>query len=419
MKNYIYLLPHVFAMQNETKAIFYNTTNYKTLIKDNSLLKDFFAKLFDFNNYRVVELSKADMQNVDILSLIEDLHKYSIGGIYSSESDTLPVQSVPLMRVRRNIDTLKELDNTGFARGNLLFYINELTIILNNRCTANCEYCSYAYRQIASCTKSVNIDQYIEINIDDVKKLLVCYKQFNIDKINICGGNIFLYNNLPSLLDYLKELSIVTELFLHSANITNDIDFFKKLLNDSNCILNISTDTKHVNMANLVNIVSLIDKSKYKIHFIIEKESEVDLALQFIKNNSLENYSFKPLINQNNYEFFSENVFLDKESILSQSLTYKDIFANREINKQFFGRLFLLPGGDIKSNLSLPAIGNIKRDNLNDLIYTELYNENCWLLTRQKISPCNKCIYQALCPPISNYELYLNRFNLCSVHADA
>jgi len=49
---------------------------------------------------------------------------------------------------------------------------------------------------------------------------------------------------------------------------------------------------------------------------------------------------------------------------------------------------------------------------LKEIVLYELSQTNSWKLTRDKIDPCKNCLFQQLCPPISNYELFFEKYNL-------
>jgi len=59
---------------------------------------------------------------------------------------------------------------------------------------------------------------------------------------------------------------------------------------------------------------------------------------------------------------------------------------------------------------------NVYQDVLLDIIYQMLKNKTGdWFLIRSQVEPCKKCIYNFLCPPVSNYEFVMNSNNLCNV----
>lgn len=79
-----------------------------------------------------------------------------------------------------------------------------------------------------------------------------------------------------------------------------------------------------------------------------------------------------------------------------------------------FGKLNILPNGDVYANMSHPRVGNIFSDSVYEIIEKEIQEGKSWLRIRNQ-PPCNKCIYQWLCPSPSNYEIAIGRPNLCNI----
>lgn len=88
-------------------------------------------------------------------------------------------------------------------------------------------------------------------------------------------------------------------------------------------------------------------------------------------------------------------------------------FSHKLINSNFFGRISILPNGELFTCKNKNSLGNINSDNLKDLLLKEMTEAQNWFLTRSKISPCINCKYNILCPPIGDFELYMNQFNFC------
>lgn len=95
-------------------------------------------------------------------------------------------------------------------------------------------------------------------------------------------------------------------------------------------------------------------------------------------------------------------------------LSMKDFFAKKSFNIYDFGKITVMPNGDIYANVNYPLLGNICTHTIYDIILKELEEGKSWLRIRDQI-PCNTCIYQWLCPSPSNYEILLGRPNLCHV----
>ena len=85
------------------------------------------------------------------------------------------------------------------------------------------------------------------------------------------------------------------------------------------------------------------------------------------------------------------------------------------MNPLNFGKLFILNNGDIYANLNSTKIGIHGKDSISKVLYRELNKKNSWLQTRKNVEPCTNCVFDVLCPPISNYEYVLRKNNLCHI----
>jgi pseudo-rSAM protein len=166
------------------------------------------------------------------------------------------------------------------------------------------------------------------------------------------------------------------------------------------------------------NIINLLKKQNIDYLFRFRVTSDDDLELF---NNSIapkiaeDKYTIEPLYTGNNLDFFEKNVFINESDIFAEPIPQRTIFANSILNSNFFGHIYIDCNGDVKSNPNnKKLLGNIAKETFYQLISNELLHCHSWKKTRTK-SPCNKCLYQFLCPPPSNYEYALRRNNLCHV----
>jgi len=91
-----------------------------------------------------------------------------------------------------------------------------------------------------------------------------------------------------------------------------------------------------------------------------------------------------------------------------------NIFAHQKLNTNFFGSLTIISSGDVYANINRPALGNIVNNSILELIKSELIINTAWRKIRD-VEPCSNCIYQYLCPSPSNYEIILDKSNLCCI----
>ena len=85
------------------------------------------------------------------------------------------------------------------------------------------------------------------------------------------------------------------------------------------------------------------------------------------------------------------------------------------MNTQTFGKLTIMSDGNIYVNANSPKAGNLGGKAIREIVFDEIYNGESWLKTRMEVSPCAGCLYNFLCPPLSNYEHVIGRNNLCHV----
>lgn len=124
-----------------------------------------------------------------------------------------------------------------------------------------------------------------------------------------------------------------------------------------------------------------------------------------------------PYFNGNNIAFFKDFVFNGLEDIIGEPISKKTIFRRQTLNENFFGKLIVLPSGDVYANVNCPPVGNILFDSVAKLVYEEMTNSTAWFMLRNA-GECNDCINRHLCPSISNYELVTGIMNMCYIRGD-
>ena len=137
-------------------------------------------------------------------------------------------------------------------------------------------------------------------------------------------------------------------------------------------------------------------------------------AERLIEQFQIEKYQIRPKYTGDNIIFFEENVFLTKEDILSASMSIKDFFIRQSINLYDFGKISIMPNGDVFANVKYPSLGNIYSHSIYEIIHKEMQEGKSWFRIRNQ-SPCNNCVYQWLCPSPSDLEIAIGRPNLCHV----
>lgn len=149
--------------------------------------------------------------------------------------------------------------------------------------------------------------------------------------------------------------------------------------------------------------------------FTVSSNEEFDNIMGLISQTdiSVENIELKPFYDGSNMDFMSKNIFIDKDDFSDIKLNRKKIYAHQVLNTNDWGKLTILSDGTIYANVLDHPIGCID-DDIRLLVYKEMTEGKSWFRIRDQ-KPCCDCVYQWLCPSPSNYEMVLNKSNLCHI----
>ena len=410
---WLYIEPYVSISIKNGNILLYNCLNGKRLeYSNNSLISNLVKRLKSKNNLLVVKLTKNDIINIEISDFIKKLRKYYIGDIIkSSYSINKPIQLKPILNVQKSVDILKRSPNLNVGR-KMMMYLKDLTIFINGACSLNCSNCKDSYKQFSFCTKFENALN--ELNIIQIKKIIDDFKGTSLQKINITGGNIFNYSKFNELNKLLINYSTLLEYRVHYKNIFANIDKINNLNKGSS--LNILVDTE-INIKILKEVKELVNKKNVnaKFCFIVSSIDDFNKIEKNISKINITDYIIHPYYNKSNLSLFKNNVFITKQDIFEAKPTQNDIFVRQVLNPINFGKLFVKCNGNIYSNLNNPILGNINNVSIYDSVYKEMDKGKSWWKLRTNIKPCNNCLYNLLCPPISNYEYVIGKYNLCNI----
>lgn len=285
---------------------------------------------------------------------------------------------------------------------NLVFSIN---IHVTNLCTSNCKLCNKYYKQFYSCTKYLEGDYISEKSLENI----FSNSYTNLNNINILGGNLSLYTNIDLLFKYLEGYNNICHAYFNIENINSItpqiISFFKEkihLIIDFSKISTYSLDKIHKHLKSFI------------IDFIITDENSYNLAIECISLYKIERFTINPLFH-NNISFFKKYIYINRKDILNKPQSIKKIHNNHLINPFYFGHLNVSPNGDVYGRIGERCLGNVNNKTITQIVYSILdQTDISWFNTRESTS-CSSCVFTDICPPISNYEYEIGKFNLCSI----
>jgi len=405
---WLYIESYVHCAFSNSSVLLYNTLDGNYIESNDKKIIDLIKSVYKKENLGVIRFNGKKLKNNVYKELIIELKIKYIGDLIPIElSKHKPIQLMPVVNLQKDIDKLNEFNKQSIGEG-VLEYLNSISIYINNECAHACSDCAFLFKQ-ANCCKSAEVN--IEFPVSKIKDILDQIKYAPLSFINIIGGNILKYSQINELTRILEERKEIVRFWNHYLNCS--IEEFLIIESFPTEII----ITFPIIENKLQELIHYSNPHKTRYNFYITNLDDYDTTELLIKKYSINSYRIKPIFNSFNYSFFNENVYLNKEDIFASIIEQKRIFANQKLNTNFFGSLIVFQDGEIKANSNTSSIGNIDRISILESIYLELTNNTAWRIIRNK-KPCNKCVYQWLCPSPSGYEQIIGRPNLCNIVSD-
>jgi pseudo-rSAM protein len=403
VKYWLSILPQVYYVQKNCKALLYNTQTGENIHTQNIQVIDLLELMHNKKNLGVIEISQTTYTQIN------DFVKESVLKNICTISEIIdgqpkPIQLMPILNLQRDVEKLQKEEGRSLGEG-VFHYLSDVSIYLNNSCTLNCKDCNNYLKQFFHCSKAEKAEN---IDFDLLKKFLKQLAFTLIRRLAITGGNIFQYSHFSELITFLREEKIRPVFGIHYGN----FDMSKMpLLSDFpiEIFVTFPLEDSFIN-----NIVFLSKQNNAKFIFALTSEDNYSQAESLISKYTLENYAFKPFYNGKNQDFFKDNSYLTKDDIFCDIVPQRIIFAHQKLNTNFFGKIHLFSNGDINAHPLKEVLGNWKEDILVKILEKEMITNSAWRIIRDQ-PPCSDCLYQFLCPSPSDYEWVMKRNNLCNV----
>ncbi len=411
-KKYLTIESYVYITSTDNKILYYNTLNGRMLEYENSgKIKELTSQLTCKDNLQVIEIGDEFMKSKEVKSFIVDLKENFSGDLIDSDcSKCKPIQLKPMLNIKHDIEKML-IDSPDTIGEEIMSYLTEVTIYINNESDNLDEFYKDAYKQFL--TPYVN-SEHRELDIDVVSCFLDEIEGASVTQLNILGGNIFKYSQISRLVDLLNGLSVDKRYFINYADLLDTETITHEFSEDSSIslIVNMPVD-------NEVFLVAVEKLRKLNIDsniiFCVESVGNVGVCEELIEQYNIESYGFQPYYNRQNIEFFKEAVFINKEDIADVCNTQKDILAKGVVNQLDFGKITIMNNGEIFANVNNPALGEIGSDPINKMLYSEMLKGTSWRRLRKDVKSCSECLYNQLCPSISNYEYVIGDYDLCNI----
>lgn len=403
---WFYIEPYSYLEIVAEKILLLNTLNQESIIIENNRYFNTLFKSIIKSKNGVVKIDDEDLkQNKSIFSKIRN--KF-IGEYISLElCPNIPVNFYPLFKINNDfyLKNTKTPDNAHEIFQNATIFLS-----LNADVLGNPEFVKYR--------KILNINNANGLNPKSLISFLKQSRGTNLSNIEIFGLKDYKEIEMKTIISIFKSFSLNIHFNFNSEELldlcsSNNTSLFNKT--NGNFIFKINYPVKNYEEKNFNKLFKLIQtKENYIFSFFIESKKEYDVVEKIISKYTDINYNIYPIFNKN-LSFFKSTVFNNLTDILKSETSMVKIFKNKKINSNYFGNLIIANDGQVYTSCFEKAIGNISKDNLSSFIQKSISKNESWFLVRNSVMPCNSCLLKNICPPISDYEFLIGRYDLCNV----
>lgn len=415
---WFYLHPYTFVSAKPEEAMLYNTLSGRYIINRDEMVLMHLLDIAEPDNNYVIKLDGSRL-NRPMIEFVEQVREAFMGDFYEIEDEEKkPVQFFP--KPVLELKTEDELSGFGIqpilAEDNYENYLYELTLQITNECELNCSMCGDAFKQF-TCCRSGSPVRHLPIGM--FQNLLTQLEEhFRLHTMNITGGDLFKHPDFSRLVKELNQTGFEKHYYFHYINLARYIDHpdFPLLFNDRkekntiNILVDFPVEREEFEWVckNLqgVNIPTF--------HFAVQSDNELGELETILTENGIDNFTVKPYYNGQNLDFFQENVFIKRDFIDQKVMSMRQIHANREINPVKIRKLGIACTGEIYSDMNHGCLGHLDQFKLIEIIgFSFNRDDSSWRHTRSRFRRCSDCVFQYFCPPISNYEMVIDRPSLC------
>ena len=389
------------AYMNE--VLVYNTENRYSLLSSN---KNLIEAIKNMNKPEVnffIELTNDYYLYEDFRQIITSLEDNMCGELFTCEEEAMPIQFSSHIRMQNDL----LFEENYFNHNEKDDFINKIYLDeIGNDILLEVLEISIFYGNLKDEYKYTNVhQQYMYPLAEDSPILYDMNAIFKFDLPRLHTVNFIIGQLANDEIEFLCRY-INENLSSKVVNLYTTYSIYEKLTSSFLCLFNtiyIWTDRKSDMEETYPN--------NHKILFLSENISSLIEMEDYFDSN----YLF-PLYNGKNNSSIQEYLGFFKKDLLNSDFTEHDILVNTYINSNFFGELTIYPNGNVHSCRNSSPIGNLRINNIKEVVLEELYNQKNWFIVRKRLGLCANCVFNRLCPPLSNIEMCINSPYLCEIY---
>lgn len=390
INTYLYLENYSYLNVNKKYALIKNTLSGYAYLTNKANEVKLLTDLYYSNTATII----VDFEKYK--SMINSIRNSFSGDIIDAEkapvqiSNVLPVKSRLKIKPDRNIfDNLQEIT---------IFIISNYNKKIKN------ELFEEQYDYLMSNKK----DEYLYL--DQILTHLHSSSENKHKQINICGGNILQHPQITEIVDTLHREAYNVKYHIHISQLDNKLsnNILKKMKEISIIFESDSTiGNKH----------DFSGYEKIEFVFFIKTPSHFNNIEKHLSLYPRVDYKIIPLIDDI-ASFFEYKLNIETANLYNEPIDIANIILSSTYNLNQFSKIFIYPDNTVLGGKIRTQTESLSKTTIKEAVSHELNDEDSqWRFIRTKVEPCKNCIFVALCPPISNYEISLNKYNLCDFHS--
>lgn len=402
METILIIYSFVYFNKIEDKVLLYNIDNGEYIIIELPFSKLFEDLRLNSGKYYVTIDPKYN-SNSRFQSILLELELKNLGEVLHVEPSKIPILFSPSFYMDSdptvNLGEYYLLGDKDYSKEkaniigkNILNNLQEITIYFNSigfdNEKLNMIYKQYNFPIVHADSTIINVDELNDFLFPIAKKKL---------RVNIIIGYVDKSIN--------DECIYLINKYIHifDIHIYMPLSAFRYFLYPDN-------------IKRIDSIIWIIDSDLKNIKYISSNMvglcSSNNEYLQFLQKG-FDSEHIYPYYTGFNLDFIVKELGYTVKDLMAIKKDDRALFANQNINSNAFGELFIMPNGDIFSDINQSPIGNIKYNSLKSVLHKELTNIQNWFYTRDKVSPCKKCIYNIFCNSITRIEQVCMKYDFC------
>lgn len=401
--NYLfYLEPYTFILNVEDMSVVYNTLNAAYIPFPVHPMIDRIKQTWEkASNGYCCEITKDEKTDEVVAAFIHEVRESFSGDCIEWEiGKKKPFIFKPQLFLNSEIQLRKEKDETSWGK-RIMQNLNEVSLYVPTPDWKKDEGCEPYHKQLLH-SMAFPVDR---LTIEDYTDLLKRLEIYGVRRVNLIA------NDNPFENAYMQEIMASHQPQNYKLHVYLSVKALQtqQYLEKDNTVWEVLVHGEQLGQA--APVINSCKREDIRWNFVVACEEDME------RLNNIQSKQMKvlPYYTGNNLQFFEDYVFMTLDDLLSEPVDRQSIFRHQALNEHFFGKVTIMPTGEVYSSLWSEPLGNIKEEKLKQLLYCEFTERDVWLGTRSKVEPCKGCVNRDLCPSTSNYELALGRNNLCHI----